>query len=377
MAKEKVQPSFSWSRVILKGLLLFLVVDLLVAPLLPLNTLGRISAYNHIFPGRARLPYGENPDQAYNFSLYNLEAMFASHELSAGRKPANEYRVLLIGDSSVWGYLLKPEETLSADINAAQLKLDDGRSVRVYNLGYPTLSVTKDLLILQHAMPYQPDMVLWLLTLESLPVEKQLESPILQNNATNVKNLIKTYSLNLNPNDPRLVDPHYWSTTLIGERRPLADLIRLQLYGVMWAATGVDQYYPATHEPPQADLSDDQSFQGLQPPQLLPRDLSLDVLSAVSKIPGNVPILFVNEPIYLSRGQNSDIRYNFFYPRWAYDQYRQIFNELCLKNTWLCLDEWNLVSSSEFTNSAIHMTPNATRLLASKIENAILSQVDP
>ena len=34
--------------------------------------------------------------------------MFASHELSASAKPADEYRVLLIGNSSTWGFLLPP-----------------------------------------------------------------------------------------------------------------------------------------------------------------------------------------------------------------------------------------------------------------------------
>ncbi len=364
-------------RVIIKGLLLFIVIDLLFVPLAPVLNIGRVSAYNVIFPGRLRLPYGENPQEAYNFSLYNLEAMFAAHELAAGSKPAKEYRVVFIGDSSVWGYLLKPEETLSAYINAAKLTLPDGRSVRAYNLGYPTLSLTKDLAILKYAMRYQPDMIVWLLTLESFPVNKQLEAPILQNNPSVTQDLIRTFSLNLDPRDPRLVMPGFWESTLIGNRRALADVIRLQLYGVMWAATGVDQYYPASYEPPQKDLADDQTFQGLQPPLLLSKDLSLDVLSAGSKLADEVPILFVNEPIYLSQGKNSDIRYNFFYPRWAYDQFRQLFNQMCLVNHWQCLDVWNLVSPSEFTNSAIHMTPQGNQALATEIERLFAPQTNP
>ena len=44
-----------------------------------------------IFPGRPRLPFGENPDKAYNFSLYSLDAMLASHEINA-RQPASAAR---------------------------------------------------------------------------------------------------------------------------------------------------------------------------------------------------------------------------------------------------------------------------------------------
>ena len=361
----------------MKGLVLFLVIDLLFVPLAPLRTLGQLSAYNLLFPGRVRLPYGEDPNQAYNFSLYNLDAMFSSHELAGGDNPLDEYRVFLIGDSSIWGYLLKPEQTLSAYINAAGLKVKDGRSIHAYNLGYPTLSLTKDLLLLKYSMQYHPDLIIWLFTLESFPIDKQLDSPILQNNFSRVRDLITTYSLNLDLNDPRLVVPSFWNESLVGERRTLADLLRLQLYGAMWAATGIDQYYPATYEPPQEDLANDQTFQGMHPPHLFSQDLSLDVLLAGKTISGNVPILFVNEPIYLSYGQNSEVRYNFFYPRWAYDQYRQLFAETCQVKNWLCLDEWNLVAPNDFTNSAIHMTPRGTHTLSIELENSILSQVNP
>jgi hypothetical protein len=110
---------------------------------------------------------------------------------------------------------------------------------------------------------------------------------------------------------------------------------------------------------------------------LFPQDLSMDILSAGTAMSGEVPILFVNEPIYLSRGKNSDIRYNFFYPRWAYDQYRQLLDDTCQANQWHCLDEWDLVPSSEFTNSAIHMSPRGTQILATQISKAIISQTSP
>jgi hypothetical protein len=330
-----------------------------------------------IFPGRLRLPYGEKPDQAFNFSLYNLDAMFASHELAANEKPADEYRVLIIGDSSVWGYLLKPENTITAYINAANIQVGDDRIVHSYNLGYPTMSLAKDLLVLSYAMRNQPDLIIWLVTLESFPLDKQLDSPIVQNNPSRVQDLITTHSINLNPHDTRFEIPSFLELTLIGQRRALADLIRLQLYGVLWAATGVDQYYPDTYEPPQENFTMDETFHDLLPPDLDPHVLSMDVLSAGNAMANGVPILYVNEPIYISTGENSDIRYNFFYPRWAYDQYRMIFNEFCQQNEFQCVDLWNLVSSNEFTNSAIHMTPLGTQQLASQLESAIRSLQKP
>ena len=373
MIDNKPSSTITLKRIIIKGVLLFLLIDFIFVPLNPLPLLGQLSAYNVVFPGRVRLPYGEKPDQAYNLSLYNLEAMFASHELAAGKKPSGEYRVLLIGDSSVWGYLLKPENTLAAFINAADIHVSDDRIVRAYNLGYPTLSLAKDMLILSYSMRYRPDLIIWLVTLEAFPMQIQLDSPIVQNNPSKVQELISSYPLNLDLHDPRLIRPNFLGSTLVGQRRALADILRLQIYGVMWAATGIDQYYPVNYDPPQENLALDESFHGLLPPNLNQSDLSMDILSAGGTMANDVPIIFVNEPIYVSHGENSEVRYNFFYPRWAYDQYRLMFGEFCKQNGWQCLDEWDLVSPDEFTNSAIHMTPLGTQQLASKLADAIRS----
>ena len=88
-------------NVILKGLALFLLLNLVFAAINPAG-LGRISLYNSIFPGRPRFPFGEDPTQSYNLSLFNLDAMFESHIIASGPKPTSEYRVLIIGDSSSW-----------------------------------------------------------------------------------------------------------------------------------------------------------------------------------------------------------------------------------------------------------------------------------
>lgn len=360
--------------VLVKAALLFVVFNLLFALLYPMGALGSISFYNILFPGRQRLPFGENQAQAYNLSLYNLDAMFGSLRLNAAPKPANEYRVLVIGDSSVWGTLLRPQDTLSGQLNAAGLSCGT-RSLRTFNLGYPTLSVAKDLMILQEALQrYQPDRILWLVTLEGLPRELQLASPLLANNAGRAQSLIQTYNLSLNPADPALVHPSFWDQTLIGARRPLADLIRLQLYGVLWGATGIDQTYPAQYDAAQRDFSTDVSFHGRPGPALDAASLSLDVLSAGVKLAGNVPVTFVNEPILVSTGTNSSLRYNFFYPRWAYDQYRQDLAGLAQANGWTYLDLWNLVDEKQFTNSAIHLTPTGEKQLADRVGQALVGE---
>jgi hypothetical protein len=364
-----------FSNVAIKGMALFLALNLFFAWMKPLPALGRISAYNRLIPGRQRLPYADNPQRAYSLSLFNLEAMFASHEIASGLKPPGEFRVILIGDSATWGFLLEPQQTLSAYINAAGLQMPDGRSVRAYNLGYPVMSVAKDLLVLSSALRYQPDLVVWPITLESLPYDKQLFSPLLQHNPAPVRALIRTYGLSLDPSDPSFVDPGLFERTLVGQRRALADLLRLQAYGLMWAATGIDQDIPQDFTPRQEDLPPDQNFHNLTPPDLHPGDLAFDVLDAGVRMAAPTPILFVNEPVFISQGANSDVRYNFFYPRWAYDDYRAILRDHAIANHWHYRDHWDAIPASQFTNTAIHMDWQGARQFADLLAQAILETV--
>jgi hypothetical protein len=350
-------------RVILKAGILFALFNFTFI-FVKSEFLGKLSLYNSLFPGRERFPFGETRE-SYNISLYNLDAMFASHVISGAEKEADEYRVILIGDSSVWGTLLTPEQTLAGQLNTNAITACD-KNVHVYNLGYPTISLTKDLMILDQAMKYQPDLVIWLTTLEAFPIDKQFASPLVANNAERVRGLISQYGLPADANDPALVNPSKWDQTFVSQRRAVSDLLRLQIYGALWASTGIDQVYPENYERAQVDLEASDDFHQLSS---LNDALALDVLKA--GMSANTIMLLVNEPMLISAGANSDIRYNFFYPRWAYDEYRSTVSDLADANNWKYLDLWDLVPANEFTNSAIHLTPSGESLLASEVAEAI------
>ena len=356
---EQNHRSINIFRLLLKAGVLFVLFNFAFV-FVNTESLGKVSLYNSVFPGRERFPFGEIRE-SYNLSLYNLDAMFASHIISGTDKAQDEYRVILIGDSSVWGTLLTPEETLAGQLNAAPVTAC-GKNVRVYNLGYPTISLTKDLMILDQAMDYQPDMVVWLTTLEAFPTDKQFASPLVANNAERVRDLISRYRLSADANDSALVDPSEWDQTFVSQRRALADLLRLQVYGALWSSTGIDQIYPENYERAQTDLEASEEFQGSTTIQ---GALAFDVLEA--GMSADTTMLLVNEPMLISDGLNSDVRYNFFYPRGAYDEYRSMLSGLAAKNNWNYLDLWNLVPASEFTNSAIHLTPYGESLLADEI----------
>ncbi|NPV56918.1 MAG: hypothetical protein HPY76_09665 [Anaerolineae bacterium] len=356
-------------RVLAKALALFVALNLLYAALDPLPALGKLSGYNWLFPGRPRYPFGETPRQSYNLSLYSVDAMMAAHEVSAAPRQG-ELRVFLVGDSSVWGTLLRPQETLAGQLNARGLACDD-QPVRAFNLGYPTISLTKDLMLLAELRRYQPDLVIWLTTLEAAPVARQLESPLAANNGARLHTLGAETGLALDYPSA----PGFWERTIVAQRRELADLARLQVYGVMWAATGIDQDYPASYEPAARDLEADPTFHGYQPPELPSDALLLQAFDLGQRLLGNTPLLVVNEPMLISSGQNSDIRYNFFYPRWAYDRYRQTMQQQAQDAAWDYLDLWDLLPESEFTNSAIHLTPAGESALAEQLAPEILARL--
>lgn len=355
-------------RVIVKAALLFALVNVAFALLRPVEEMGRLSLYNVLVPGRDRLPYGENPQQSYSLSLNTLTALFASHTL-ARPKAADEYRVIVLGDSATWGWRLENADTLTGALNAAGLRTADGRRVVAYNLGYPIMSALKDLLLLESAMQYAPDHIVWLLTLDALPRQEQLFPPLVQHNAPAVRRLIGAYGLDLDPADPRLVEVDFWGATLVGQRRALADLLRLQGYALAWAGTGIDQAIPADYPPLANDFSEDLlTWQAFPAPQPLGEDaLAFDVLRAGFQRAGDVPLLLVNEPIFIADGQNSAVRYNALYPRWAYDAYRQAL----AAQGWPLLEAWDLLPPEAFTDSPVHLTPAATRTLAAEIARAL------
>ena len=360
---ESNKPSINIFKVVLKAGILFAVFNF-VFIFVNSASLGKISLYNNLFPGRERFPFGETR-KSYNISLYNLDAMFASHVISGTEKQRDEFRVILIGDSSVWGTLLTPEQTLAGQLNANRFDVC-GRMIDVYNLGYPTISLTKDLMILDQAMMYQPDMVIWLTTLEAFPNDKQFASPLVANNADRVRDLISRYQLSADGNDEALISPSKRDQTFVSQRRALSDLLRLQVYGALWSSTGIDQVYPENYEPAQVDLEVSEEFHGSTSVQ---GTLAWDVLDAGMSV--DTTMLLINEPMLISDGLNSDVRYNFFYPRGAYDEYRSTLSELAAANDWNYLDLWDIVPANEFTNSAIHLTPYGESLLANEVAEKI------
>ena len=288
-------------RILLKSALLFVLINLIWAFINPLPALSRLSIHRFI-PARERLPFNRTiPTETYSISVFDLDVTLTTHAISRPKLP-DEFRVILVGDSSVWGAGLAADETLAAQISQLHLTTDDGRRVYAYNWGFPGSSISKDMLIVSHVKPYDPDLIVWLITPRSLFLDIQLDSPILTNNSDEFQQMIIKYALPLEVEGLSESENRFLQRTIIGQRSRIADVVRLNVYGVMWAATRIDEVPPMNDE-------DDPEGNGNELSSAHVTGMEADTLRMISAgiaEAGDAPVIVVNEPIALS--ERSSVR---------------------------------------------------------------------
>ncbi len=349
-------------RVLAKGLLIFAVLEFslvwLVPDLQPFNVYAALNMKRERFPLSTIAPADTAQD------LGNLDAMFASHVVS-NPKASDEFRVVVLGDSAVWGLQLKPPQTLPGQLDALNLTCG-GKHVRFYNLSFPRSSATKDMMILDKAMQYQPDMILWLITLYTLEPKTRIDHWLVTQNPEEFYKLGFRFDfLPKGATPPTVID------TIESRSRSLFRETRFQLYSLVQLATGLDQI-PGPPEALPTSLSSDITFEGLKPPTLHKSQLSLDQVADFYDLAEHTPILLVNQPILIVHGvENSDIRYNSYYPRWVYDQYREYLTQAATQHGWNYLDLWDKFPASFYTDTPLHLNPEGQHLLAEMLVPSI------
>ncbi|HSB01158.1 MAG TPA: hypothetical protein VLE49_10940 [Anaerolineales bacterium] len=352
--KSEVHPL----RVLWKAVLLFVIGNLVFALVNP--PLGKITLYNSLIPGRLRFPYEDKASfytVGYSVPINeDFDAMFGAHVISR-RKASNEFRLILLGDSATWGFGLAADEMLSEQINRLNIQTCDGRVVRAYNLAYPFSYLTRDLLLLDKAMEYQPDMVLWLVTLSTLE-PKAAETNFIVPHWQRYGQLADTYDLKLTHFSQPIQEPPLWDRTIVGQRKRIKNLALLQTFGVLWAGTGIDNHESLRPEPglPSPNVADNLDYEGRSPDRSseLLNSLLTNVLVTAYDVAGDVPVVLVNEPIFVASGKNHLVRYNGFYPRWVYDEYREFLLKWTDEHDHKLLDYWNAVPPEDFADAYFH-----------------------
>ena len=342
----------------MKGAILFFAAEFIFYAIHP--DLSWLNVYISPTLKRQRFPISTHAPEDAALDMDNLDTMFVSHVVSEPKAP-NEYRVLVLGDSAVWGINLTPVQTLPGQMDALGLKCGN-KNVYVYNLSFPVSSATKDLMILDKSMSYHPDEIIWLLTWYTLIPKSRTDHPLIGYNPDEYYNL--AHRFHFLPNN--YISPSLF-TQITYQNRTLFRVLRYQLYSLITIATGLDQIPGPPDELP-TQLSSDPTFEHMKPPKLYAWDVSLDQVKDFYQIAGNIRVILVNEPMkVLTDVPNSDVYYNVYYPRWVYDQYRQYMNNTAVKNHWDYLDLWNVFPPSYYTDTPLHLNPQGEAELAKMI----------
>jgi lysophospholipase L1-like esterase len=359
---SRMQNAVNPWRVLIKGFIAFLVLEYAlvwaIPDLRPLNLYAALQMKRARFPLSTRSPIDDALD------VGDLDTMFASHIVSSP-KGAHEFRVLVLGDSAVWGLQLKPQQTLPGQLDALKLSCGD-KDIKFYNLSFPRSSASKDLMILDKALEFKPDLILWMVTWYTLMPKTRVDHWLITQNYAEFYKLGRRFDFL-----PQGYTPPAPADTLAARNRQLFRETRFQLDALIQLATGVDQF-PGPPEVLPATLSPDLTFEGLKPPTLNESQVSLDQVQDFHALAGNIPVLLINQPILIVSGvPNSNVRYDSYYPRWVYDQYRQYLGQAAAQHGWDYLDLWNMFPPAYYTDTPLHLNPRGQGLLAKTLAPAI------
>jgi hypothetical protein len=81
----------------------------------------------------------------------------------------------------------------------------------------------------------------------------------------------------------------------------------------------------------------------------------------------NVPLLMINEPMYVGSAEHSDVNYNSFYERNLYDRFRAALANFTQQHDLSYLDLWNLLPPENFSNTSLHYNAEGNRRVADEI----------
>ena len=358
-------------RVIVKAILIFCVLNFAFIYLDP--WLSTHQVYNHLIPGRLRFPWAQPESEliAHSLSIYDdMDAMFASQLIAGGGKAPDEFRVLFLGDSSIWGDGISTSETLPGQINTLGLRTCRNQRIVAYNLALPSLYVMKDLLILNKGLKYEPDLIVLGVTLRSLVYSDQNASQFLPSQSDEALALINRYRLNIPVGG--LMPKTPLDQTILADHANIKNLLILQMDAIPWIATGVDGRLTTDLQSRSGNDIDPKNKYMLHGSTLNPESLMFDVLRSADELVRPAPILIINEPIFIATGRNSQQYYDAFYTRSLYDQYRRILGEWAVENHQLYFDAWNSIPGSEFTDTPLHLSANGEKQLASLLSPLIL-----
>jgi hypothetical protein len=360
-------------RVFSKALILLIVFDVLQMALGLTQAIDHWSIYRAFTPPTARL------GDAFHIgdpAWWRLDVLFDAHQIAQPKAP-DEYRVVVLGDSATFCLYCSAAEAIPQALTDLNQTID-GKRVHAYNLAYPGPDWLKDVLILKHALEYQPDAIVWLVTAKGSsdqPTPAQPDAHLFTRiNADELPDLQRRYGFNV-WEMAEFADADAWYQSSIwakgGRIRDWLSLLARTLHRAL-IEPGKDmtrEYLlpgePVTQRPMMfpAEITSELPGYGTLP------NSRWDLLLTGQRMAqeANVPLLLVNEPIYIASGPHSDVNYNSDYERAVYDRFRSALSSFAQEHGLHYLDLWNHLPAEEFANTALHYNLQGNRHIASEI----------
>jgi hypothetical protein len=362
-----------FGRVLIKALALLVIFDaLLIAFDIP-TLIDQWSLYQSFTPPTVRLGLA---DQIGDPAWWTLDPLLDAHEIAQPKAP-DEFRVIFLGDSATFCLYCRSNEAIPQVFTDLGMTVD-GKHVRGYNLAYPGSDWLKDILILKHALKYQPDAIVWPVTAKGSGDQPLPQEPdahlITRLNTAELPALAQQYNLDT-WDTRRYAEADAWYQRSIwthgGRLRDWLVLIARTLRNALVQPgkdLTQDYLYPGpsvTTQPvrPIAEINNTLPGYDSMP------NRQWELLRAGQQIAreANVPLLIVNEPMYVGGGPNSDVNYNSFYERALYDRFRAALAGFTLQHDMAYLDLWNLLPPENFSNTSLHYNLDGNRAVAQAI----------
>jgi hypothetical protein len=362
-----------FGRVLIKALVLLVVFDALLIVLDIPARIDQWSLYRSFTPPTVRLGLAK---QIGDPAWWALDPLLAAHEIAQPKAP-DEYRVIFLGDSATFCLYCRSNEAIPQLFTDLGVTVD-GKRVRGYNLAYPGSDWLKDILILKHALKYQPEAIVWLVTAKGSGDQPLPQEPdahlITRLNAAELPALAQQY--NLDTWETR----RYAAADAWYQRSIWTSGGRLRDWLVLVART-----LRNTLVQPGQDLTQDYLYPG---PSVTTQPIR-PIAEINSTLPGyevmpnrqwellragqqmareaNVPLLIINEPMYVGSGPNSDVNYNSFYERALYDRFRAALAAFTQQHAMPYLDLWNSLPPADFSNTSLHYNLDGNRAVAQAV----------
>ncbi len=350
------------------ALLLILNVLCLAAGIDPVIAVSKINTWPLFGLAGADRMLFPNP---YVRGQLPLEALLAQHELSYKPKAADEFRVIVLGDSGQWGVGLRANERFAGQLSARGLTIN-GKRLVAYNLAYPGGYVPREAIILDAATRFQPDLVIWFVTATELV---NAGNGINSDNLTffrldqrHVDRVLKTYQQEwLYTIMPPAPDWYQFSVIQAQDVIPVwLDSLIFPLF-----ADRLSEHWPYPWDlrvkrvpiPEKAEIYDGFKFLAEMPNE------SWQFLLIGQQIASKAGsrLLIINEPMLIGEGTNSTINYNSLYSRSVYDRYRVALAAFANDHNLWYADLWNVIPADNFTNTVLHADADGWKLVVDQV----------